>query len=207
LQKEKHHKILWIIIAIVAVLLVDGGGTGYYFYHQYQEVVEKAKERAALTKKEKKYDEKFRTTLADISSAYNAAKPITQKYIDKWAYFLANGTYWDDEENMPELVLNVDNVFQFTKKELESDIDSLTAYNNSVEEDMSTLGTPPKKFKSVYDRLNNLYGDYKTLYELADSPDSEDALTNYKNQQEQLTSSIGSELNQINASIPIIPKK
>jgi membrane-associated HD superfamily phosphohydrolase len=207
LQKEKHQKLLWIIIAIIVVLLVGGGGTGYYFYHQHQAVVEKAKERAALIKKEKKYDEKFRTTLADISSAYNTAKPITQKYIDKWTYFLANGTYWNDEENMPELVLDVDNVFQFTKKELESDIDSLTAYNNSVEKDMSSLGTPPKKFKSVSDRLNNLYGDYQTLYELANSPDSEDALTNYKNQQEQLTSSIGSELNQINASIPIISKK
>ncbi|GGL55654.1 hypothetical protein [Sporolactobacillus putidus] len=202
-EVHKNHKLLWIIMTIIAVFIGAGGGGGYYFYHQHQVAVAKAK----LIDQENKYDENFRTALSDIYSSYQYAKPITDKYISAWGYYLINGSYWSKTDNMPELVLDVNGLFGYVKDDNKSVLQSLDDFNNNVHQDMSNLSAPPELFKSITDRLNNLYGDYQTLYSLASAPDSSGSLSSYKNQCDEITSKIETEYNEINASIPKVPRK
>ncbi|MFT8316964.1 MAG: hypothetical protein ABF651_01680 [Sporolactobacillus sp.] len=209
-KEKKHHKWLWTIIIVVIVLLVGGSGTGYYFYHQQQVVKEKA--RTALIKKENKFKQNIETTMSDIDSGYGDEKDIVEKYSDSWDTLVAQGFYDDpnyDDPTYGSLIQDQFTLFDQIKKDLKSDdtLSTLESIDSSIKDDMTTLNNSPKRFKDISSRISNLYGDYQTFYDMTSGPSDTDNLSRYKDKYNSISNKIETEINEINASIPNVPKK
>lgn len=203
-QKRRFFKskLFWIITIII---LLIGGSVGGYAYYNHQLEVKKAKEVAAkkakLLEEERTYDENFRKALNDLYTSYSNSKIITDQYIKAWSDVIFTGGYLSDD-GLPVIDVSFAFIDVQTNIEVNGDLETLNNSDIYLQNDIGNLGEPPKKFKEVTDRFNNLYGKYQTLYNLATAPDENSALLTYKEQCDTLSSQIESEYNQIKASIP-----
>lgn len=211
MQKKRHHKKLWLVLTIIFALVVAGGGTAYYFYNQHQQKVAQAKaakiaKRIKLLKKEHNYDDNFRITFAYLKTAYEDAKTVSDGYVQVWndAIFSQIGAIVGPEFTVTK---NFNEAIALKTEDLKSDgsIDEMKDDNKNLKENISSLGTPPKRFYDVASKLEEAYGKFQTYYSLAETPSG--SFNSYKSQTDNLKSEIESLIDEINVSIPKVPNK